>query len=394
MIQIIIDISIYVIFAFIMYSLAKKSAEYNPEGESWDKYLICFILFFSLIVGIRWMVGVDCNSYIRMFALGLDTGYEETEKEYLWKYFVNMIHDHDIHWSVGLAVTGFIQIFFITATVKRYPYILMMIPFVMFGGRYWGDLNNAVRQMIVACGFLWASKFIYSRSLWKYLLFVFLAMQIHASAIMLLPFYLIPRNFSIENRRFVLIAILLICSFIGNIPSYQNLMNYVGSFAEASGYENYSDFAMQLIKEGETKEALSFGPIMLSFLLIPIFIIWFGPALKREFGDEIPYFDLWYNFAFLYACLYFLVCNISHLFIRPVMYLSLFQMVMASILLYYVVKHKKESVHSQVLAYAFMLIICTSTVWQTIKVTGTKYETTTYKAFFMHKNEYNEWGLR
>ena len=171
-------------------------------------------------------------------------------------------------------------------------------------------------------------------------------------------------------------------------------MNYVGSFAEATGYENYSDFAMQLIKEGETKEALSFGPIMLSFLLIPIFIIWFGPALKREFGDEIPYFDLWYNFAFLYACLYFLVCNISHLFIRPVMYLSLFQMVMASILLYYVVKHKKESAHSQVLAYAFMLIILSTTVWQIIKVTGTKYETTTYKAFFMHKNEYNEWGLR
>ena len=329
-----------------------------------------------------------------MFALGLDTGYEETEKEYLWKYFVNMIHDHDIHWSVGLAVTGFIQIFFITATVKRYPYILMMIPFVMFGGRYWGDLNNAVRQMIVACGFLWASKFIYSRSLWKYLLFVFLAMQIHASAIMLLPFYLIPRNFSIENRRFVLIAILLICSFIGNNPSYQNLMNYVGSFAEASGYENYSDFAMQLIKEGETKEALKFGPMMLTYLLIPIFIIWCGPAIKKEFGENIPYFNLWYNLAFLYACLYFLVCNISHLFIRPVMYLSLFQMVMASILLYYVVKHKKESAHSQVLAYAFMLIICTNTVWQTIKVTGTKYETTTYKAFFMHKNEYNEWGLR
>ena len=393
MIQTIIEICIYLIFALVMYWLAKKYAENNPEGESWDKYLICFILFFSLIVGIRWMVGVDCNSYIRMFALGLDTGYEETEKEYLWKYFVNMIHNHDIHWSVGLAVTGFIQIFFITAAVKRYPYILMMIPFVMFGGRYWIDLNSAVRQMTVACGFLWASKFIYSRSLWKYLLFVFLAMQIHASAIILLPLYLLPRKLSLENRRITLTITLVVCFLIGQTPSYQNLMNHVGGILEATGYSDYTDIATSLIKQGETKEALKFGPMMLTYLLIPIFIIWCGPAIKKEFGENIPYFNLWYNFAFLYACLYFLVCNISHLFIRPVMYLSLFQMVMASILLYYVVKHKKESVHSQVLAYAFMLIICTNTVWNIQKSTGVKDETATYKTFFMHKNEYHRWGL-
>ena len=77
----------------------------------------------------------------------------------------------------------------------------------------------------------------------------------------------------------------------------------------------------------------SFGPMMLSYLLIPICIIWYGSELEEEYCEKIPYFNLWFNFAYLYACGYFLVCNIGHYFIRPVMYFSLFQMVIAAGLL-------------------------------------------------------------
>jgi len=56
----IFEILLYVCFAVYSSSLAKKSQDYIndnylPDGK-WDKYLINFLLLFSIIGGIRWRV--------------------------------------------------------------------------------------------------------------------------------------------------------------------------------------------------------------------------------------------------------------------------------------------------------------------------------------------------
>lgn len=391
--MVIFDILIYVTFAFFASFLAKKSNEYieiNNESPSvWDKYLWRFILFFTIIGGIRWNVGSDCVSYAMTFN---HLEIEPSNKEILWKTIIKLIRGLDLHWMFGLALYAFIQIFFITSTIKSYRELLIFLPFVFFGGRYWMDTMGAVRQMTVACGFLWASRFIFERKPLYYTAFIIVGSMIHQSALILVPFYFLPNKMQLENKRWLLIIVFLTCVIIGKTSAFQGIAGYVQIIAHAANYDDKINSLTELLTSGQTDEALSFGPMMLTYLLIPIFIIWYGPLLKEEYSDKIPYFSLWYNLAYIYACGYFLVCNIGHYFIRPMMYFSLFQMVMATMVLHYLWTRFKEEGSNQLACYFFCFVIFTNTAWDVYKasISGRILETSTYKISFFH-NDQKKW---
>lgn len=390
----ILDILVYVIFAYIASFLANKSRlyvkEYNIKENSWDQYLIWFVLFFAIIGGIRWNVGSDCLSYAHQFTYKSE--YKQ-EKERLWWAFSDYIRIRRIHWTIGLGICAFIQIFFITKTLQRYRWLLVFVPFVMFGGRYWLDCMGAVRQMIVACGFLWASKFIYEKKPIQYFLFILIASLIHQSALILIPMYFIPSNFNIENKRIILLLILAACILIGQAPSYSSSFQYLEKLMDVTNYDNYNGKIKFILNQDQTDEALNFGPMMLSYVLIPGFIIWFGPTLKKKYAEKIPYFDLWYNFAYFYACGYFLICNLSHLFIRPMLYFSLFQMIMASLLLYDLWNTYKRKHLGLGVLITYCIIIGINTTWDTIKASGKQWEITTYKIYWFHKDQASKYKL-
>ncbi len=394
--MVIVDILIYVAFAFFASFLAKKSNEYieiNDESPlAWDKNLWGFVAFFTIIGGVRWNVGSDCVSYAMMFNhLDIDP----SNKEILWKTSIRMVRFLGLHWMFGLAMYAFIQIFFITDTIKPYRKLLIFLPFVFFGGRYWMDTMGAVRQMTVACGFLWASRFIFERKFLYYAAFIIVGSMIHQSALILAPFYFIPNKLQLENKRWLLIIVFLACVIIGKTPAFQGMAGYVQIIAGATNYDDKIDSLTELLTSGQMDEALSFGPMMLTYLLIPISIIWYGPQLKEEYGDKIPYFTLWYNLAYIYACGYFLVCNIGHYFIRPMMYFSLFQMVMATMVLHYLWTRFKDEGVNQTACYFLCLVIFTNTAWSVYKasISGRVIETITYKVSFFHNDQKQWFGL-
>lgn len=383
----ILEILLYFAFAWIMYYLAKKSENFNPECIGWDRYIICFMLFFSIICAFRWRVGGDCTSYALEFISGKHKGGNENS-EVLWESMVQTFAQRHIHWSFGFGLVGFIQILMIVLAVRKYPQIFIMLPFVMFGGRYFQDMAGAVRQMTVACGFLWASKFIYQKKLLKYIAFVYVGTLIHGSAIILLPFYFIPKSLHFEKRRYILISILLICWIIGLSPAYQSLGTQIEKLSLLSGYENYSDLITNQLEAKDSDEALSFGPMMLTYLIIPIFVIWFGPKLREKYCQVIPYFDLWYNLAYFYACIYFLVCNLSHIFIRITLPFNVFQMVMASLLLYYLINEFRTTLSHKLIAFIYCFVIFMNSGWQIYKATDIHGESVTYKVFFNYGKEW------
>lgn len=396
----IFDILIYVAFAFFASWLAKKSWAYVGTNElrerSWDKYLILFMLFFAVIGGIRWDVGNDNVSYALMFD---DPPNFDYDKEALWAWFVNFSHSIGLHWSIALGICAFMQIFFIVKALKPYRWILVFLPFLLFGGRYWLDSMNAIRQMLVASAYLWAAnfivnrQFIVSKQLIYYLIFIFVASLIHQSAILLLPFYFLPLNKSLVDFRYSLIIILILCFLLGLTPAFSWLTQYVEFISDATNYDHYSELITERLQSVRTEEALKFGPMMLTYLLIPIFIIWFGPSLKEKFGHIVPQFNVWYNLAYFYACGYFLVSNISHLFIRPMMYFELFQMVMASILLFYLWGEYKKYNRNFWPLIIYCIVIFTNTSWNVYKNVGPFRETVTYKIFLFHKSELEIFNL-
>lgn len=381
-----IDIFIYIAFAYVMSSLARSSYQLGSshEDRNLDKYLKWYITFFTVICAIRWNVGADAISYAYMFENGDTRKWNEINGEILFYGLTKLSSQLNIPFVIGIGLCTFLQIYSITKALKEYKYILIALPFVLFGSRYFLDLNNGVRQMIVASMFIYASRFIVDKKPWHYAAFILLGSTIHQSTYMLIPLYFLPIKMSIADKRKTMLIVFTGCFVIGQTPTFHNLAGYASDLAMLFGYDGYADRVSLLLTHGKTEEALTFGPMMLSYLLVAYFTIWFGPYLKERYEEQIPYFNLWYNLSFFYACTYFLVCNISHIFIRPVQYFELYQMIIASLLLY---EFMCSEFRNQLLYVCLIVVLWVNTSWDVTKAQGQRKESTTYKVFFLHQDE-------
>ena len=377
-------ILVYVGFALAMSSLAYRSYCISPRSGNWDKYLKWYIAFFTVICAIRWNVGADAISYAIMFENGDFRKWNEINGEILFYGLTKLSSSLGMPFAIGMGVCAFLQIYPITKALKEYKYILIVLPFVLFGSRYFLDLNNGVRQMIVASMFIYASRFIVDKKPWHYAVFILLGATIHQSVYMLIPFYFIANKVIVADKRKLMLLVFTICFMAGQTPAFQSFMGYVEDLASLFGYEGYADRAVLLLSQGKTNESLAFGPMMLSYLLTAYFTIWFGPYLKARYEDRILYFNLWYNLSFFYACVYFLVCNISHIFIRPIQYFELFQMIIVSLLLY---EFKYSKFRNQLLYVSLIVVLWVSISWDVTKTYGQKRESTTYKVLFLHQDQ-------
>lgn len=382
----IFDILIYVIFAWVMCWFAKTANNYG-EGTLGSKYYIWyFMLFFTVICGIRYNVGVDCLSYIQQFKTGRFA--ESRSEEALWVLLVQSIHRAGIHYTVGMGLVAFVQIFFIVRALKGSYYILAALPIVLFGSLYFWDMTNAMRQMAAACVFIFASRFIQERKPVPYFLSLFLASLIHYSVLMVMPMFVfayIPEKYiEITKYRNICVCLLFACLFLGMTPILQGFITYIENFANFFGYNEYSQFASRVAGANNAQEVRAFGPIQLSFFLTALAITWFGPLLKERYEGEVKYFNLWYFFAFIYGCGYFLLCNTSHLFIRIVMFFELYQMIIASMLLicFWQLGYKYK-----LYANIFIIVIWVTACWNIFKNIGMPRESVTYKVFLFHDKD-------
>lgn len=361
----IFEVFIYVSFTVVMCFFVKQSqhriglSPNNIEQVSnkLDKYLWFFMLFFSVISAIRWRVGVDSVSYIEIFRNGI---IRKDSQEFLWDWLVFFVKNNGLHFIVGTGIAAFLQIFFLTESLKKYRYLLYWLPVVIFGGRYYLDLMNGVRQMIVACGFLYLSQFIIKRKIVPFFIGIFLLSGFHHSALILLPTYLfayIPsEKISIYNNRTISLSIFITCFLLGQAPSFHSVLKYIEPLLNTTGYDNYLDFYSQILS-GYNKESLSFGPIMISSFLLSLVVIWYGPTLGEAFGEKISGFNLWYLFSYIYSCGYFLVCNVSHMMIRPFKYFEFYLVVLLTILLHYFYERKSQY-RLHLFGLIFLIWIC------------------------------------
>lgn len=381
-----INLFAYIAFACIMSNLAKSANQLESSGVGMNKYLKGYVAFFTIICAIRWNVGADAISYAYMFENGDYRKLDDINGEILLYGLTKLSSLLGLPFVIGMGLCAFLQIYPITKALQEYKYVLVVLPFVLFGSRYFLDLNNGVRQMIVASMFIYASRFIVDKKAWHYAIFIVLGAMIHQSAYMLIPFYFIPNKVIIADKRKLMLLVFTICFIMGQSPAFQGAITYAEDLAKLFGYEGYTERVGLFLSQGKTDESLAFGPMMLSYLLTAYFTIWFGPYLKEHYEDKIPYFNLWYNLSFFYACAYFLVCNISHIFIRPVQHFELFQMIIVSLLLY---EFRYSEFRNQLLYVSLLVILWVNTSWDVTKSSGLRKECSTYKVFFMHLDQVN-----
>lgn len=387
----VIDILIYVFFAIVMSTLAKKSYKTYPKSTKLDVYLIQFILFYTFISAIKWKVGADSIGYAKDFVTGImGADAEGAEyKELISQFIVHSVHNLGLHFTVGVGIYSFLEIFFITKMLSKYKYVLIYVPIVLFGSRYYANEMNGMRQMIVASAFVYFSKYIFERKVLRYFSSILISTMVHQSSLILFPLYFLPRKITeIADKRYLLLAIFTTCLVIGRTPQFHMLTQYGETIGVVLGYQNYGVILAEKAEGDSSAEAKNIGPVLLSFIFIAFANIWYGKRLKKRYEKIIPYFNMWYFFSFLWGCTYFLFSNTDVIFTRPWSYFCLFEMIIFSLLLYDLSTNIIFNSKKRLIAICFIIAAWIGTSYSIIKAENDpKNDWITYKFYFMHQDE-------
>ena len=250
----------------------------------------------------------------------------------------------------------------------------------MFGGWFIMSLWGGMRQMIVACVFVYISRWIIERKLLKYIIAIWVLHYVHNSALLLIPLYFIPLKFHLSDKRKFCLIGFLTCFILGQTPIFSDLINIITNFAQLAGYNDYSEQIANKLS-GEDVETRSFGPTMISYFIICLFSIIYSPILKKRF-NSIPYFEIWYNYSFFFSCGFFLFCNVSHIFLRPFMYFMLFLMIIIAMLLQ---NYKEIGRKSSIEYVCLIFFIWLGLFWTVYRLSNsTEFDFITYKFFWNH----------
>lgn len=167
----------------------------NPYIRHDQRGVFCVFLFtggiLAVFSGLRYDVGVDYMNYKQMYADAIVLAEGQKEIGLAWIFHLCRIG--------GFPFEGIVFVFSVLTIGMVFCFIRQYSPFILFSvflfysfGQYYFNSFNAIRQTLAIYIFLSSLPLIQKRE-WKsyFLLIVFSAVFIHASALFLLPLYFI-----------------------------------------------------------------------------------------------------------------------------------------------------------------------------------------------------------
>lgn len=329
--------------------------KYNTASFQFKELWLC-VFIFSFVAGARYNTGVDHLRYLESYEL-LSKGYltrEDIEQGFLWleQLFVNL----DLHYFFWFAFLGGVQVFFILYSQRTYKEVLPYVCAMIMLGPFFMTWMNGIRQCVVMCVFVWLIEFAGNyKKLILWVVALLLCATIHKSAIILLPLFFVGVLGIINRGPLVNYIILAVCFIIGLTPKFYNLLAPLLPFLEANDeFARYSNDLERLLME-ETTRTMGVGPERLANLAVSCFIIGYYPQMKRFYNKKI--LGYYFILFLLGIWLYNLFINTSHLFLRPIMYLTVFQLPLFGYCMVYLKKNNKQTSFIVLGIIAFMQAI-------------------------------------
>ena len=302
-------------------------------------YFVVPIVVFCFFSAIRYEVGVDFGAYKRFFyeilnwGRVLDEGAVEPAFTFIGRFTSAFTNKH----YLMFFILAFLQISFIYYALRKRTYALVYIGMGILLNFTYHSLMNGVRQNIVACAFVAMVPLILEFKKWPWFVLCVLASALmHKSAMILLPIgliaYFLKRNILPIPTQLALVLTCFIFMDAINME-YLELFFMLG---EEAGYsaEKSEVYATQ---ELMTK---SFGSWAYMSYLTYVIVIMYSKKIQSWLNND-RVFVVMYNLFFLSVCIGLLFYN-SFGIERLNYYLSIFQPIMISIMLFYTSKHKTK----------------------------------------------------
>ena len=341
---------VYTLTAVALFALARNATHRENnllrlEGHGigfCSMELILSICLFAFIAGARYKTGVDhityLEEYLRIQELG-EPSRETFEGGFLLisKWFAGA----GFHFFFYFFFWAAIQIGFVYYALRDKKFLLPYVGLCIMLGPYFLSWMNGIRQCVVACVFVFLVEFIDKRKFFHYAVALILLSFIHRSAVLLLPLYFVLRiDFgALLMRRKLLLCLLLLCALIGSAPTWLSIVGAAEGVLKLLGYDTYA--ANIEVMATENLREMAWGPGRLSIFVCGAMIIWYCPSMREYFRNDNRmgmYFVLFLFGTYLYN----LFANTSHIFLRPIEYLTIFRLPLTAYLLCFLWKKSKK----------------------------------------------------
>jgi len=336
----------FVYFSLILCMLlfAKRSVSLAKTGKHITVTNYTFfipILVFSLVIGLRYMVGIDYERYLMLIEDGASDFYFQSI-EPVYQYLILFIEKHSLHFSFFFILSAFIQIFFFYKAFDRPLLFLLPWAIPLFIMTEIGSLENGVRHFTALLIFFYSLKHIKNQKLVYYIITVLLASLFHKSVLICFPLYFFTGREIIKSvyLRFGLVLFFLLASsFLRG-----QLLSISAQLIVVLGYGNYLD-ADKLVETG-----------------LGIYVIWivnfiligFYPKLKDTYHKNgfLIYWNIFYIGLLLKPLLDYI-----QVFSRMNWYFYKFRFLIIAFLLHYLFHHRKNPVNMFFFVFVLLIMI-------------------------------------
>lgn len=194
-------------------------------------YIYLFLLWF--IMGFRYMIGWDYQSYMNLFYY---VNWGDLYPEITFIALAVILRDFGFNYQALFVLYSMLLFFFLYIAIKNYTkssriFLFALILFFLTPILFWNSLS-VIRQSVSVMIFFWASKYIISRELIKYLLAIAFASLWHLSALPLIFCYWIcHRKFTIKKHILFVISMLFFYKFNIFQAILISLIDYLGTYS-------------------------------------------------------------------------------------------------------------------------------------------------------------------
>ena len=277
-------------------SYKQKSATNEIDFEIIQKLRLkhfVALLIISFIAGFRYNVGIDWNGYKDTFTLiknhpSLTLNKQHMEIGY---FYINKL--------IALLGWSYEWMFFSVALISWYfvfkslpNFLLPLLLFFLFVDEYFFWSMNGVRQFVAISIFLYSIRYIISKNLLFYIVFILLASLFHYSALFLLPVYFIPFK-DIYNQKYWITAFSLSFVFAQTpflVNGLKQLLIAIGNYIPVmSNYLFYLEGTSY-----KSRELTGTGLGVVFKNLITLFILIYSKTIIKKYPQSMYYFILFF----------------------------------------------------------------------------------------------------
>lgn len=337
-----------------MYSLKQSYQIVNEVRVRNSKpgtfYLIFIILFFSLMMGLRYDVGTDFFAYQEGYIYNYDVG----KGEILFNWIRELFNNFQLHYAAYFSFLAFLNISFFLYAFKRDAFILPLLLFFLLTNGDWLFWMNGIRQAIAMCIWIYALTFIEKKKVWWYLFWCLIAIGFHVSAVILIPLYFILKNGKdyFKNIKFQLI--LFAGAFVIQ-HSFGPFLEQIGpliQFYQSELFGGTYNYSIERLKEEASSTVEGSGIAYFFRVILSIIIIIYSKKLKDYYDSK------WFNIVYFLFFIGLFTQNIfplgSTVLTRPFRYFFIFKGIMFAYFAYYLLKSKIPN--NKIYAIALVLV--------------------------------------